>query len=160
MSQRRRAGPRSVDAGRDAPGELVWRLPLHHEYAELIKGRYADIVNRPSAREATPITAAEFLHRFAGDVPWAHLDIAGTAWDGGGRTRQGRTASACACWSSSRADPTSERRDELRALTTTTSCCRAPCASSRGQEIAPVAEELDRTKAFPYDIVGDSASSA
>ncbi len=64
-------------------GERVWRMPLDPEYARMIEGRYADIVNSPEARKATAITAAEFLHRFAGDVPWAHLDIAGTAYDSG-----------------------------------------------------------------------------
>src|SRR3954452_793470 len=64
-------------------GERLWRMPLHPEYAEDIKGRYGDITNSPEARRATAIPAAEFLHRFAGDVPWAHLDIAGTAYDGG-----------------------------------------------------------------------------
>jgi len=61
----------------------VWRMPLDPEYARMIEGRYADIVNSPEQRKATAITAAEFLHRFAGDVPWAHLDIAGAAYDGG-----------------------------------------------------------------------------
>jgi leucyl aminopeptidase len=64
-------------------GELVWRLPLHPAYAEMTKGRYAVLKNRPEPRgEAGAITAAEFLHHFAGDTPWAHLDIAGVA-DGG-----------------------------------------------------------------------------
>jgi leucyl aminopeptidase len=62
-------------------GELVWRLPLHEEYAQMIKGRYADLTNLTERREAGPLTAAELLHHFAGDVPWAHLDIAGTAWN-------------------------------------------------------------------------------
>ena len=69
-------------AGRRA-GELAWRLPLHAEYAELIKSRYADIANAVEARKAGSITAAEFLRRFTGDVPWAHLDIAGTAYENG-----------------------------------------------------------------------------
>src|SRR5215210_6351065 len=69
-------------AGRRA-GEILWRLPLHAEYAELIKGRYGDILNAVENRRAASITAAEFLRRFVGDVPWAHLDIAGTAWDTG-----------------------------------------------------------------------------
>jgi leucyl aminopeptidase len=64
-----------------ATGELLWRLPLHAEYADAIKGRYGDIVNSTENRKAGSITAAEFLKRFVGDVPWAHLDIAGTAWD-------------------------------------------------------------------------------
>jgi leucyl aminopeptidase len=73
----------SVQDAARASGELVWRLPLHPEYAELIKSRYADIVNAVENRKAGSITAAEFLHRFTGGVPWAHLDIAGTAWDNG-----------------------------------------------------------------------------
>jgi leucyl aminopeptidase len=70
------------EAGR-AAGEPVWRLPLHEDYAEMIKGRYADILNAVESRKAASVTAAEFLHRFVGEVPWAHLDIAGTAWDAG-----------------------------------------------------------------------------
>jgi len=67
-------------AGRRA-GEILWRLPLHPEYAELIKGRYGDILNAVENRRAASVTAAEFLKRFVGDVPWTHLDIAGVAWD-------------------------------------------------------------------------------
>jgi leucyl aminopeptidase len=70
------------DAARSS-GELAWRLPLHAEYADAIKSRYADIMNAVEIRKAGAITAAEFLARFAGDTPWAHLDIAGMAWDGG-----------------------------------------------------------------------------
>jgi leucyl aminopeptidase len=64
-------------------GELVWRLPLHQRYAEMVEGRYGQVVNRTERREAMAITAAEFLHRFAGKTPWAHVDIAGTAWGAG-----------------------------------------------------------------------------
>ena len=67
-------------AGRRA-GEILWRLPLHPEYADLIKGRYGDIVNAVENRRAASVTAAEFLKRFVGEVPWSHLDIAGVAWD-------------------------------------------------------------------------------
>jgi leucyl aminopeptidase len=63
-------------------GELVWRLPLHLEYAEMVKGRFAQITNRTERREASAITAGEFLHHFAGEVPWAHLDIAGVGDNG------------------------------------------------------------------------------
>jgi len=62
-------------------GELVWRLPLHRDYAELVKGRVAQLTNLSERREASPITGAELLHHFVKDTPWAHLDIAGTAWD-------------------------------------------------------------------------------
>jgi leucyl aminopeptidase len=68
-------------AAADRTGELAWRLPLHPEYAKMVKGTYADLNNAPAGRLAGAITAAEFLHRFAGEVPWGHLDIAGTAWD-------------------------------------------------------------------------------
>ena len=64
-----------------ATGELVWRLPLHAEYKKAVKGDYADLNNAPARGKAGAITAAEFLARFAGATPWAHLDIAGTAWD-------------------------------------------------------------------------------
>jgi leucyl aminopeptidase len=47
----------------------------------MIDGRYAELTNLSDRREAQPITAAELLHHFAGDTPWAHIDIAGTAWD-------------------------------------------------------------------------------
>ncbi|WP_353866762.1 hypothetical protein [Svornostia abyssi] len=45
-----------------------------------LKGEIADLLNATAERKAGSITAAEFLRRFAGDVPWAHVDIAGTAW--------------------------------------------------------------------------------
>ena len=71
----------AVAAAGEASGERVWRLPLDPLYDEMIKGRYADIANVGEARKALSITAAAFLQRFAGDVPWAHLDIAGVADD-------------------------------------------------------------------------------
>jgi leucyl aminopeptidase len=73
-------------------GESVWRMPLHPDYEKLIEGRYADIVNSPTDRGGSASSAAEFLHRFAGDVPWAHLDIAGVS-DGLGRPYAARGAS-------------------------------------------------------------------
>src|SRR3954471_23983631 len=72
-----------VIAAGDAAGEAAWRLPLHEEYAELIKGKYGDLNNAPEERKASSIVGGEFLRHFAGDVPWAHLDIAGVAWDRG-----------------------------------------------------------------------------
>ena len=73
----------TVEAAGRASGERVWRFPFDEEYAKLIEGRYADVSNAPEARKAMSIAAAEFLRRFTGDVPWAHVDIAGTAWDVG-----------------------------------------------------------------------------
>ena len=60
-------------------GEKVWPMPLHDEYREQLKSEIADMLNSPG-RPAGSITAAMFLKEFAGDGPWAHLDIAGTAW--------------------------------------------------------------------------------
>jgi leucyl aminopeptidase len=69
----------AVAAAGEATGERVWRLPLDPAYDELIKGRYGDLINSSEGRKAQSITAATLLQRFAGDVPWAHLDIAGVA---------------------------------------------------------------------------------
>jgi leucyl aminopeptidase len=66
-------------AGLETSGEKFWRLPLGEEYAELIKSDIGDIKNT-GGRYAGAITAAEFLHAFAEDTPWIHLDIAGMAW--------------------------------------------------------------------------------
>ena len=65
----------------DNSSEAVWRLPLSKAYDKLIDSPNADMKNItvPSAG-AGSITAGQFLQRFVGDVPWAHLDIAGTAW--------------------------------------------------------------------------------
>jgi leucyl aminopeptidase len=70
-----------VHASAARSGDGLWRMPLHPGYEEMIKGRYAELTNRSWRRDAFPCTAAEFLHHFAGDTPWAHLDIAGTAYD-------------------------------------------------------------------------------
>jgi leucyl aminopeptidase len=63
-----------------AVGEKLWRMPLGEEYAKHIKSDIADIKNVGRAREAGASAGAVFLERFVGDVPWAHLDIAGVAW--------------------------------------------------------------------------------
>lgn len=70
-----------LTAAGERSGEIVWRLPLHEEYRELIKGRYADLDNAPEARKAGTIVGGTFLSNFVGDTPWAHLDIAGSAWE-------------------------------------------------------------------------------
>jgi leucyl aminopeptidase len=80
MSNNDEWAERVAKAGRRT-GEIVWRLPLHEEYDELIKGRYGDLDNAPEARKAGTIVGAAFLSNFVGDVPWVHLDIAGSAWD-------------------------------------------------------------------------------
>ncbi len=63
----------------DETGEAVWRMPLSPDYDKLIDTPNADVKNT-GGRWAGSITAAQFLQRFANDMPWAHLDIAGTAF--------------------------------------------------------------------------------
>ncbi|HEY1855525.1 MAG TPA: leucyl aminopeptidase [Solirubrobacterales bacterium] len=82
----------ALSAAGEETGELVWRLPLHPEYKAMMKGTVADLSNLASKREAGTITAASFLEEFVGGTPWAHLDIAGTAWDVG-REYTGKDAS-------------------------------------------------------------------
>jgi leucyl aminopeptidase len=60
-------------------GEKLWRMPLGPAYDKMIESQFADIKNT-GGRHAGSITAAQFLQRFVNDVPWAHLDIAGTAF--------------------------------------------------------------------------------
>jgi leucyl aminopeptidase len=63
----------------DKMGEKMWELPLYDEYHEQIRSHYADIKNI-GGRPGGAITAAAFLSNFVNDVPWVHIDIAGTAW--------------------------------------------------------------------------------
>jgi leucyl aminopeptidase len=63
----------------DRAGDRVWPLPLFDEYRDQLKSDIADIMNT-GGRPASSITAAMFIKEFAGGLPWAHLDIAGTAW--------------------------------------------------------------------------------
>jgi leucyl aminopeptidase len=67
------------DAALEVSGEKFWRLPLGDEYMDMIKSEIGDIKNT-GGRWGGAITAAEFLHAFAEDMPWIHLDIAGVAW--------------------------------------------------------------------------------
>jgi leucyl aminopeptidase len=62
--------------------DRAWRLPIGDEYAELLKSNFADLAN-VGGREGGACTAATFLSKFAKDLSWAHLDVAGTAWVGG-----------------------------------------------------------------------------
>jgi leucyl aminopeptidase len=62
--------------------DRVWRLPIGDEYVEQLKSNFADMANI-GGREGGACTAASFLSKFAKDLAWAHLDVAGTAWLGG-----------------------------------------------------------------------------
>ena len=69
-------------AAGEAALDPCWRLPLDEEYAEGLKSNFADVAN-VAGRDGGSITAAKFLQRFAKAYPWAHLDIAGSAWKSG-----------------------------------------------------------------------------
>jgi len=69
-----------VLAAADGAGERMWRLPLHDEYKDGLKSDVADLNNISSQRGAGAIVAGLFMREFTAGVPWAHLDIAGTAY--------------------------------------------------------------------------------
>jgi len=71
---------RALEEAGTASGERVWALPLVDEYADGMKSEVADLANI-GGKGAGSIMAAYFLSRFASGMKWAHLDIAGTAWD-------------------------------------------------------------------------------
>ena len=67
----------------DACGERVWPLPIWDVHRDLIKGRYADLQNiYPAGQGAGTIAGGVFLEAFVDDLPWVHIDIASTAWEG------------------------------------------------------------------------------
>ncbi|MBI4597407.1 MAG: leucyl aminopeptidase [Candidatus Omnitrophica bacterium] len=79
MTKNDRLATRIEEAG-NATHERVWRLPMWDEYAEMLKSDIADIKNVTDTGQAGTITAAKFLETFAEGLPWAHVDIAATAW--------------------------------------------------------------------------------
>jgi leucyl aminopeptidase len=61
-------------------GDLAWRFPLHPRYRRYVDSDFADMKNASELRQAGAVLAAEFLREFAGEGPWAHVDIAGPAY--------------------------------------------------------------------------------
>lgn len=83
--------------------DTAWRLPISEEYDKQLDSNFADMANI-GGRDAGTITAACFLARFVGDTPWAHLDIAGTAWvSGKQKGASGRPVPLLVNWLQSRA---------------------------------------------------------
>jgi leucyl aminopeptidase len=75
-----------IQEASDKTGELCWAMPLTDTHVDDMKGTHADLCNISSGRMAGSSTAAAFLEQFVDkDLPWAHFDIAGTAWNVGGR---------------------------------------------------------------------------
>ena len=69
-----------VVAAGEASGDHAWPLPLHPRYHRFIESAYADMKNHNIRLQAIPAYAAEFLREFAGEGPWAHIDMAGTGF--------------------------------------------------------------------------------
>lgn len=69
-------------ASSEATGERLWRMPLTDTHREMVKSDVADVKNSVELPVAGTLTAGAFLSAFVGTTPWAHLDIAGTAWVG------------------------------------------------------------------------------
>lgn len=75
-----------INKASDEAGELVWRMPLTDQHLKDMKGTYADLSNISYSGGAGSATAAAFLGQFVdNEIPWAHFDIAGTAWACGNR---------------------------------------------------------------------------
>ncbi len=70
---------RVVEAG-EASGDHAWPLPLHERFRRYIDSNFADMKNSSILRQGVPVLAAEFLQEFAGEGPWAHIDMAGTGY--------------------------------------------------------------------------------
>src|SRR5438477_607606 len=68
-----------VEAG-EASGDHAWPWPLHSRYRRYVDSDYADLKNSNIRRQGVPVLAAEFLREFAGEGPWAHVDMAGTGF--------------------------------------------------------------------------------
>ena len=66
-----------ITAAGDRSGDLVWPFPLHARYRRYVDSNYADMKNSSTLRQGGPVLAAKFLEEFAGEGPWAHVDMAG-----------------------------------------------------------------------------------
>ena len=69
-----------IRAAAEESGDHAWIMPLHETYRRYIESSFADMKNSSDYRQGSPILAARFLQEFVGEGPWAHLDIAGTAY--------------------------------------------------------------------------------
>jgi leucyl aminopeptidase len=69
----------TVRSAGDRGGDRLWPMPIYEEAREQLRSEIADMINS-AGRPGGAVTAAAFLREFAGEIPWAHLDIAGTAW--------------------------------------------------------------------------------
>ena len=142
----------TIVAAGEASGDYVWPFPLHPRYRRLIDSAFADMKNSSLRGVGGPIYATSFLQEFAGDGPWAHVDMAGPGlltWSRGdylsqvGRHRLGRAADRRA----------RRARCELRARRRARADPADRSRVRRGARSRPIAEEIDREHRFPYEIV-------
>ena len=134
-------------------------LPAPSALPPLRRLAYADMKNSSDLREAGAVLAAEFLKEFAGDGPWAHLDIAGPAfldrsrgdylWQPGGSGYGVRLI----------AELGNATRSLNFDLTEEQQLVRETVRKFARERVAPVAAELDREQRFPYDLVAELPSS-
>ena len=144
-----------LEAGRRS-GDLVWPMPLHPRYRRYIDSAFADMKNGSTLRQGSPALAAEFLHEFAGDGPWCHVDMAGP----GVPRAQPRRLPARAGRNRLRR-PAHRRARQARRLNFELSdeqeLIRRTVREFAETKVAPVAEELDREERFPYELVAELA---
>ncbi|MDQ5884143.1 MAG: putative cytosol aminopeptidase, partial [Pseudomonadota bacterium] len=98
MSNNDKLSQSLINAGKKA-FDKIWALPMDDEYKEFLYSPVADLANANLSRVAGSITAAHFLEEFAEETPWAHLDIAGSAWiSGKNRQATGRPVGLLLEW--------------------------------------------------------------
>ena len=119
-----------MDAG-ESSLDLCWRMPLDDDYAEGLKTNFADVAN-VAGRAGGAVTAAKFLQRFTAKFPWAHLDIAGTAWKGGAaKGATGRPVALLVDYLLGQAALASGAQDAKTTVKTRVSKPRTPAKSSK-----------------------------
>ena len=124
-----------VAAG-EAALDGCWRMPLDEDYAEALKSNFADVGN-VGGRPAGAVTAAKFLQRFVGNYPWAHLDIAGTAWKGGAaKGSTGRPVSLLVHYLLGRTAKTVERATDANAMGRSDGTPATPVRKTRAKTVA------------------------
>ena len=148
--QERRQLVRRDRGGGEASSDHAWRLPLHERYHRYNDSAFADLKNSSDYQQASPILAAAFLETFAGEGPWAHLDIAGTAYlergrgdyyaAGGHRVRRAAAHGA--------RPPALRVGRGLQTCPPSTSCARR-CARSPRSGSHRSRRRLDREHRFP-----------
>ena len=149
-------GETIVEAGRRS-GDLVWPFPLHPRYRRYIDSTFADLKNASTLRQGSPALAAEFLHEFAGDGPWCHVDMAGPAFLERSRGDYLRVPGGTGYGVRLIAELGRMLQRVNFELTDEQELIRRTVRDFAETKVAPVAEELDREARFPYELVAELA---